>query len=85
MSKDRLEQSLITQGLHLQAAQLEIAELRGTLNQVLAGLEHIGSLKAADHQTLNEIDQRVTRMESEQGDIKALVQEIRQTLNEMNS
>lgn len=79
---EQLKRIMMTQGFHLQAAQGELAELRGMQAKTFEGIAMLSDIKAGDLATLQDIEARLTQVEGTQGDIKALVQDIRTKLTE---
>ncbi len=82
MDLDRLESIIVRQGLHLQAAQGELAELRKMQQKTWEGIGLLSTTKAEDLATLRRIEAKLDGMESDQGDMKALIQEINRKLSE---
>lgn len=64
----------------LQAALNEMAELRQILNGTLRGVQALSDTKVEDLATLGRVETRLDSLEEDTGDIKALVQEIRNKL-----
>lgn len=79
---DRLKRIVLSQGLHLQAAQGELAELRAMQSKTFEGIALLSTTKAKDLETLEQIEARLDQLENSQGDIKVLVQDIRNKLSE---
>lgn len=79
---EQLKRIMMTQGFHLQAAQGELAELRGMQARTFEGIAMLSDIKASDLTTLQDIEARLTQVEGTQGDIKALIQDIRTKLTE---
>lgn len=79
---ERLKNIVFSQGLYLQAAQGELAELRAMQAKTFEGIALLSTTKANDLQTLQQIEVRLDQLEDSQGDIKALVQDIRNKLSE---
>lgn len=79
---EQLKRIMMTQGFHLQAAQGELAELRGMQARTFEGIAMLSDIKASDLTTLKDIEARLTQVEGTQGDIKALIQDIRTKLTE---